>query len=182
LTTTYTTYTEQELVRGLRNRDNAAYQYLYLHYRGALYNVILQLIPEKEISADVLQDVFVTIWQQIHKYDESRGRLFTWMVRVTHNAAINKRRSKLYKSEAKNESLDNYVTSIEQNQPQAENINRIGLRKQVHQLRPEYKDVIELSYYSGFTYDEIARTLNIPLGTVKTRLRSALIELRKQFV
>ena len=61
-------------------------------------------------------------------------------------------------------------------------VNQIGLRKQVHQLKDEYKNVLELSYYQGFTQEEVAKALNLPLGTVKTRIRNALIELRKQFV
>lgn len=182
LLTDLTTYTEAELLQGLRLRSNKAYHYLYMHYRGALYNVILQLIQDKETAADVLQEVFTTVWQQIDKYDENKGRLFTWLVRLTRNAAINKLRSKVYKSQAKNDNLDNYVTSIEENNSEPDNINRIGLRKQVHQLREDYKNVIELSFYNGFTQDEIAKALNIPIGTVKTRLRNALLELRKQFV
>jgi RNA polymerase sigma factor (sigma-70 family) len=176
------TYTEAELLGGLRQHDNKAYQYLYMNYRGSLYNVILQMIPDKETASDVLQEVFITVWQQIDKYDENKGKLFTWLIRLTRNASINKLRSKVYKSQAKNESLDNYVFSIEKNHTETENINRIGLRKQVHQLREEYKNVIELSFYNGFTQEEIAKALNIPLGTVKTRLRNALIELRKQYV
>ena len=176
------TYTESELLAGLRRYDQSAFQYLYLNYRGALYNVILQLIPDKDTSADVLQEVFITIWKQIGKYDETKGKLFTWMLRLTRNSAINKLRSKTYKSQAKNEDLTNYVSVIEKNQPGAEQINLIGLRKQVHLLREDYKNVIELSYYSGFTQEEISTALNIPLGTVKTRLRNALLELRKQFV
>jgi RNA polymerase sigma factor (sigma-70 family) len=177
------TYTESELIRGLKQHDNAAFEHLYMNYRGSLYNVILQLIPNKEIASDVLQEVFVTVWQQIDKYDDNKGRLFTWLVRLTRNMAINKLRSKVYKSESKNESLDNYVFAIENTSPvNTENINRIGLRKQVHQLKEEYKNVIELSFYNGFTQEEIANSLKIPLGTVKTRLRNALIELRKQFV
>jgi len=62
------------------------------------------------------------------------------------------------------------------------NVNQIGLRKQVHLLREDYKNVVELSYFNGFTHEEIAKILTIPVGTVKTRLRNALIELRKQFI
>jgi RNA polymerase sigma factor (sigma-70 family) len=179
---TATRYTEAELIQGLRMHDNNAYEHLYMHYRGSLFNTILQLITDKEIAADVLQEVFVTVWQQIDKYDEKKGKLFTWLVRLTRNMAINKLRSKLYKSQAKNENLDNYVVSIDEKHFETENINRIGLRKQVHLLREDYKNVIELSYYNGFTQEEISQTLKIPLGTVKTRLRNALLELRKQFV
>jgi RNA polymerase sigma factor (sigma-70 family) len=177
-----TVYTEAELIQGLRTHDNSAYEHLYMYYRGSLYNTILQLISDKEIASDVLQEVFVTAWQQIDKYDEKKGKLFTWLIRLTRNMAINKLRSKLYKSQAKNESLDNYVVSIDEKNFETDNTNRIGLRKQVHLLREDYKNVIELSYYNGFTQEEISQALKIPLGTVKTRLRNALLELRKQFV
>lgn len=175
-------YTEEKLVAGLKDRDNNAFKHLYMYYRGALYNLILQLIPDNETANDVLQDVIITVWKQIDKYDASKGKLFTWLVRLTRNAAINKLRSKVYKSQAKNDSLDNYVITLEEKSQGSENINRIGLRQQVHKLKDDYKNVIELSYYNGFTQEEIAKALNIPLGTVKTRLRNALLELRKQFV
>lgn len=179
---TITTYTESELINGLRLHDNKAYQQLYLNYRGALYAVILQLVPDREVANDVLQEVFVTVWKQIDKYDEQKGKLFTWLLRITRNTAINKLRSKIYKSQLKNESLDNFVTEANENNREPDNINLIGLRKQVHRLREDYKNVIELSFYNGFTQEETAKALNIPVGTVKTRLRNALLELRKQFV
>lgn len=174
-------YTEIELVSGLRRHDNDAYRYLYMHYRGALYNLILQIIPEQETAADVLQEVFITVSRKIDMYSESKGRLFTWLVKMTRNTAINKLRSKLYRSQQQNEDLAIYAEVVEGNSPVSFDVNHIGLRQQVHGLREDYKNVIELSYYNGYTHEEIAKTLNIPLGTVKTRLRSALIELRKQF-
>ena len=176
------TYTETELTDALRLHDNKAYQHLYMQYRGALYNVILQLVPDKEIANDVLQEVFITVWKNIDKYDAQKGKLFTWLLRVTRNTAINTLRSKGYKSQMKNDSLDNFVSSAGEPLSATANINLIGLRKQVHQLREDYKNVIELSFYNGFTQEETAKALDIPIGTVKTRLRNALVELRKQFV
>ena len=124
----------------------------------------------------------VTVWQNIDKYDPSKGRLFTWLLKITRNSAINKTRSKIFKSQAKNDDINNYVNYLEEKSSLQTDINKIGLRKQVHLLKDDFKNVIELSYYHGFTQEEIAKALNIPLGTVKTRLRNALIELRKQFV
>lgn len=175
-------YNEEELVIALKKHESDAYSYLYMNYRGSLYNTILQIIPGEETAKDVLQEVFVTVWQNIDKYDAEKGRLFTWLLKITRNGAINKTRSKIYKSQVKNTNIDNYVNYIEEKQPQQQNINKIGLRKQVHLLREEYRNVVELSYFNGFTQEEIAKALDIPLGTVKTRLRNALIELRKQFV
>ncbi len=175
------TYTEESLVIALKQYDSAAYRHLYMHYRGAMYNVILQLVPDPETANDVLQETFTTIWQQIDKYDMNKGRLFTWLIKITRNMAINKLRSKIYKSQSRNETLDNYVSSIENGHESVDVVNYIGLRQQVHRLKEDYKNVIELSYYNGFTQEEIAKALKIPVGTVKTRLRNALLELRKQF-
>jgi RNA polymerase sigma-70 factor (ECF subfamily) len=176
------TYTEAALTEALKKRDNGAFEYLYNNYKGALYTVILQIIPEKENAGDVLQEAFVMAWKNIEKYDSSKGRLFTWLYNVTRNCAINTTRSKMYKAQQKNDSIDSYVNYADEKDNLVLNINKIGLRKQVQQLREDYRNVLELSYFNGFTHEEIAKTLSIPQGTVKTRLRNAIIELRKQFV
>jgi RNA polymerase sigma factor (sigma-70 family) len=101
---------------------------------------------------------------------------------LTRNTAINTLRSKGFKAQQKNDTLENNVYSLDNSNAFQININEIGLRKQVHLLRVDYKNVLELSYFKGYTQEEIAQELNIPIGTVKTRLRNALIELRKNFV
>ena len=174
-------YTEPDLINALKNFDNEAYRYLYSHYKGALYNIITQQITDAETANDILQEVIVSVWKNIDKYDAGKGRLFTWLHTLTRNTTINVTRSKNFKSGKKNETLANAVYIIDSANATHQNINMIGLRKQVHLLREDYRNVIELSYYNGFTHEEVAKTLNIPLGTVKTRLRNALIELRKQF-
>ena len=176
------TYTEDTLILGLKSHDNNAYEYLYKNYKDALYSVILQFITDAEIANDILQDIFVAVWKNIEKYDTQKGRLFTWLHTLTRNTTINTLRSKGYKSQQKNDTLDNHVYSIDSSNSSEQNINQIGLRKQVHLLRIDYKNVLELSYFSGYTQEEIAKELDIPIGTVKTRLRNALIELRKNFV
>lgn len=176
------TYIETELVAALKKHENQAYKYLYNNYRGALYNAISQIITDKEIAGDVLQETFINVWNNIDKYDPAKGKLFTWLLRLARNMAINTTRSKIFKSQMKNEDVSNYVNYLEQKQPQLLDINKIGLRQQVHRLKDDLKNVLELSYYQGFTQEEIASLLNLPLGTVKTRLRNAVIELRKQFV
>ena len=176
------TYTEDGLIDALKKHDNDAFAYLYNNYKGALFTVIRQIIPDIENAGDVLQEAFIMAWKNIDKYDAGKGRLFTWLFNVTRNCAINTTRSKIYKTQLKNDSINNYVNYVDEKESQVLNINQIGLRKQVHQLRIDYKNVLELSYFNGFTHEEIAKILNIPSGTVKTRLRNALIELRKQFV
>jgi len=179
---TLNSYTEKELTEALKKHDNAAYRHLYMNYRGALYNNILQIIPDTETAADVLQEAFIQIWKNIDKYDENKGRLFTWMLKLTRNMAINQTRIKNFKVHSKNEELTNYVSVIDNKTPQLTAINHIGLRQQVHKLRKELKDVIELSYFEGLKQEEISEILKIPLGTVKSRIRMAVIELRKEFL
>jgi RNA polymerase sigma factor (sigma-70 family) len=177
-----THYTQEALIEALKQHSGMAYQHLYHNYKGALYHAILQIIPNEETANDLLQDTFVQIWNNIDKYDPEKGRLFTWMLKLCRNVCINHTRLKNFKVHNQNESIENYVSSIEKESQESTSTNHIGLRRQVHQLRAEWKEVIELSYFQGYKQEEIATILNIPVGTVKTRLRNGIIALRKQFL
>lgn len=173
---------EPELIAALKQQDKAAFQHLYMHYKGALYTVILQTIPDAEAASDVLQEVFVTIWRNIDKYDAAKGKLFTWLHTIARNTAINTLRSRNFRDSQQNVSLQNLVYNADLGESYQMNVNQIGLRKQVALLRPDFREVVELAYFNGMTREEIAEALNLPVGTVKSRLRNALMELRKQFV
>jgi RNA polymerase sigma factor (sigma-70 family) len=170
-------YIESELVMLLKQREQTAFSYLYDHYSAALYSIILSVVPDKQLANDVLQEVFVKIWRQSESYDASKGRLFTWMMNIARNASIDMLRSKGYQKNQQNRELTEAV--YEKGGSIITNIDQIGLRKMVHSLKEEYKMLVELSYFRGFTQDEISKMLNMPLGTVKTRLRSALLQLRE---
>jgi len=170
-------YNETDLILLLKKREQSAFSYLYDHYSGALYSIILSILPDKELANDVLQEVFVKIWRQVDSYNAAKGRLFTWMMNIARNASIDMLRSKGYQKAQQNRELTEAV--YEKGGSIVTNINQIGLRKLVHSLKEEYKVLVELSYFQGFTQDEISKTLNMPLGTVKTRLRSALLLLRE---
>jgi len=175
---TNTKYSEQELVSQLLQQNDQAFSYLYDNYSPALFGVISQIISNREVAADVLQDVFVNIWKKISLYDASKGRLFTWMLNIARNAAIDKLRSRSYQDSLKNQPLTENVNTITANSVVNPQQNDIGLKKQVGKLKEEYRVLIDLSYFQGFTHEEIAKILNLPLGTVKTRIRSALTQLR----
>ncbi len=170
------TYSEAELVSYLQQQNEQAFSYLYDNYAAALLGIINQIVPDKEIANDVLQEVFVNIWKKIGTYDAVKGRLFTWMLNVARNAAIDKVRSRAYQDSLKNQSLPDDVNIM--NQSVRLHTDDYGLRKMVNKLKDEQKVLIDLSYFQGFTHEEIAKSLNIPLGTVKTRIRSALTQLR----
>lgn len=174
-----TKYSETELVMLLKQRQQTAFSYLYENYSGALYGIILNIISDNELANDVLQEVFVKVWRQISTYDETKGRLYTWILNIARNASIDTLRSKGFQNNKQNRELtENVYESAGSTQMQ---VDKIGLRKIVHQLKEEHKVLIELSYFQGFTQEEISKMLDLPLGTVKTRLRTALIQLR-QFI
>ena len=161
----------------LQQRNEKAFSYLYDNYSGALHSIILNIVNEEELANDVLQEVFVKIWKQIDSYDTSKGRLFTWMLNIARNASIDTIRSKGYQNSRQNRELTEEVYAAAGSSEMKS--DQIGLRKIVHNLKEEYKVLVELSYFQGYTQDEIAKMLGIPLGTVKTRLRTALIQLRE---
>lgn len=173
-----TTYSEQELLSLLQQRSDTAFSYLYDNYSGALNGIINQIVPESETANDVLQEVFVSIWRKIESYDPAKGRLFTWMLNIARNASIDKIRSRSYRNNLKNQTLAENVNDPLNLQVIKPVYDNIGLRKIVSQLKEEQRILIELSYFQGFTHEQIAKVTNIPLGTVKTRIRSALIQLR----
>jgi RNA polymerase sigma factor (sigma-70 family) len=175
-----TTYTEQELVAALKARDNQAFAFLYDHYSGALYSIIRQIITDNsELAGDVLQEVFINIWRKIESYDQSKGRLFTWMLNIARNASIDTLRSKSYQNARKNQELPDNVYKGASNQTTQQNIDNIGLKKVLEKLKPEHRVLVELAYFKGFTHEEIAEMMTVPLGTVKTRIRNALLQLRE---
>lgn len=162
----------------LKSKDDKAFSYLYDNYSGSLYTVICQVIDDVEAANDVLQEVFINIWRKIETYDPAKGRLFTWMLNIARNASIDVLRSKSYQNSLRNQTLDGDGTNQLVSAMQPANIDNIGFRKVVERLKKEHRVLIELAYFKGYTHEEIADIEGIPLGTVKTRIRNALIQLR----
>lgn len=163
----------------LKSKDGKAFSYLYDHYSGSLYTVIYQIVNDMEAANDVLQEVFINIWRRIETYDPVKGRLFTWMINIARNAAIDVLRSKNYQNNQKNTSLGPGNEKVTAGQVQSVDIDHIGFRKILDRLRKEHRVLIDLAYFKGYTHEEIAEIEAIPLGTVKTRIRNALIQLRE---
>ena len=173
-----TTYSEQELVILLQQQNEKAFSYLYDNYSAALLSIVNSIVSEKESANDVLQEVFVNIWRKIGSYDPEKGRLFTWMLNIARNAAIDKIRSKGYKDSLKNQSFPENVDTNTGRTVVAPDVKDVGLKKILSSLKQEQRMLIDLSYFQGYTHEEISQALNIPLGTVKTRIRNALTQLR----
>ena len=170
---------EDELVSRLYKKDKLAFSYLYDNYASALYGVIFRIVQDEETAADVMQETFVKIWGNFSQYDKTKGKLFTWLVNVARNLAIDTTRSKSFKNQNKNLELDKVVGYIDSHKSTSFNPDQIGLKALLEKLRPEQQAIIDLAYFKGYTQIEIAEALNIPLGTVKTRMRMAIMQLRQ---
>ena len=169
---------QDELIALLKNRNEGGFNYLYDNYSAALYGVILRIVIFKDDTVEVLQDVFVKIWNSIAQYDSSKGTLYTWMLNIARNTAIDKLKSKTFQNNLKNQSMPDFVNnnrSLSVDQP--DHFHEI--QNVVNKMKDDFKDIINKSYFEGFTQQEISDKMNIPLGTVKTRTRAAFVELRQ---
>lgn len=169
---------DQQLITRLQTQDRAAIGDLYDAYGGALFGVVLRIVQQRELAEQVLQDTFVKAWRYGASYDASKGRLFTWLLNIARNTAIDATRTAHFQKSRKTDSLDSLVHS-----PGGESINpdQIGVREQVNRLDEKYKSLIDLIYFRGYTQEEAAEETGIPIGTIKTRLRYAINELRTVF-
>lgn len=163
----------------MKNKDQQAFAHLYDSYSGAIYSIILQIVNDEELANDILQEVFINIWRKIEMYDAEKGRLFTWMLNIARNASIDMLRSRGYRNSRKNQSIQDNVDTVGPLGSEQMSVDSIGLKKVLEKLKPEQRVLIDLSYFKGYTHEEIAEQEKIPLGTVKTRIRNALIQLRE---
>ena len=172
------TYHQDELIILIRARNQKAFAYLYDNYSKALFGVIDSIINNQEESEDVLQNTFLKIWNNFDSYDASKGRLYTWMLNIARNLAIDSTRSKHEKIKNKIQEATDFV--YHKNKLYTEDMEHetIGLKRMVDSLKENQREIIDLSYYQGYTQEEISKKLNIPLGTVKTNVRQALLKLR----
>ena len=172
---------EEELVQALGKREKVAIEALYDMYSASLFGVISRIVIDEYTAEDVLQETFVKIWNSFSSYSTEKGRLFTWMVNIARNLAIDKIRSKDFKNQNKNRELDNNVTFIDEQRNTVYKPELLGIKELVNTLKPDQKSILDLVYFKGYTHVEAADELGIPLGTIKTRLRMAIQQLRKHF-
>ncbi|MFK7953955.1 MAG: RNA polymerase sigma factor [Ekhidna sp.] len=169
---------QDQLVAQIRARSKDAFSYLYDNYSGAIYGAISRIVNDDNIAEEVLQDAFMKFWDKIEQYDSSKGRFFTWMVNISRNLAIDKLRSKEMKKVGKTDHIETYVTGIDKERLSHQNEDGIGMTEVMKTLREEEKFVIEMVYFKGYTQSEISDEFDMPLGTVKTRVRMALKNMR----
>lgn len=163
----------------MKQRDEAAFEELYRYYSPALYGVIRKIVRNEEAARDLLQDTFIKIWQRFAAYDPEKGRLFTWLLNIARNTAIDSlRRNQFTQPMPTNET----ILSVLGNRLEEEiNQETMDMADQIRLLDDNQQAILNLVYFFGYTQEEAAQALHIPLGTVKTRIRAALRRLREVY-
>lgn len=172
-------YNETELVQGLQAHSQQAFATLYDNYGNTMLSIIQTIVNNVEDAENLLQDSFVKVWKNIHRYDPAKGRLFTWLITICRNTALNFLRSRenITKIEIRDTENSVYTHKLA---TEPVHLNYIGVGKEVEKLDEKHRVVINLIYFLGYTQQEVAEHLNMPLGTVKTRTRMALQILKNQ--
>lgn len=169
---------QEKMAQLLKISDSNTIAELYNTYGPALYGIVLRIVYSKEVAQQVIQDTFVKAWRSAANYDESKGRVFTWLLNIARNTAIDATRTPHFRNSAKTESIDVLMHA------QGDctfNPNTLGLREAVQKMDEKYKKLIDLIYFKGHTHESASEETGLPIGTIKTRVRYAILELRKTF-
>ncbi len=169
---------EAALITRMRAGDENAMADLYDRYSGIVYGVALRVLGNTTAAEDVLQEVFLQLWRKPQTFDAGRGRLAPWLAVIARNRAID-----LLRKLPLEEDIDELPISTGVNLEDAAS-QRLALEKVrgvLAQLPPEQRKALEMAFFEGLTHTEIAGKTGEPLGTVKTRIRSGLLALRKAF-
>ncbi|WCO00713.1 RNA polymerase sigma factor [Psychroserpens ponticola] len=169
----------ETLISQFQQKDEKAFEQLYNMYSDSMHGVIYNIVRDHDIAQEVMQDVFVKVWNNASSYNASKGRFFTWILNISRNAAIDKTRSKAFKNSGKNLDAQFFVDILETSESLNDKTDAIGIKNFVGKLAKKCIEVIELLYFKGYTQKEASETLEMPIGTIKTRNRNCIKELRK---
>ncbi|MEX1009767.1 MAG: sigma-70 family RNA polymerase sigma factor [Chthoniobacterales bacterium] len=175
---------ELDLLARITQRERAAFEELYTRYVNILYATAMKFLKQDADAQDVVQDVFIQIWDKAKLYDPAKGKPLTWALTLTRNRSIDRiraiqRRTRL-RDDFENETVMDESAGLREalSGVDASEKGQI-LRAAVGQLSPQQRRVIELAFFQGLTQSEIAGKLGEPLGTVKARARRGLLKLKE---
>lgn len=170
------TLLERHIVELLKERDEKAIALLYDNYADTLYGVAYKVVKDEDLAQDIVQESFVKIWRKSDSYDPTKAKLFTWLFRITRNTAIDKLRSITTKTD-KEIQID--VSDVYSLGEQSIKPEFLDVKEHLDKLEPKYRIVLEALFFEGMTQQEASDELDIPLGTIKSRLKIGLREMRK---
>lgn len=167
---------ENHIVELLEERNEKAMSLLYDNYADTLFGVAYKVVKDEELAQDVVQESFIKIWKKSDSYDASKAKLFTWLFRITRNTAIDKLRSVSTKTD-KEIQID--VSDVYNVGEQSIRPEFLDVKEHLDKIEEKYRIVLEALFFEGMTQQEASEELDIPLGTIKSRLKIGLREMRK---
>ncbi len=179
---------DEALIARLAAGDTAALSLLYDRYSGAVYSLAARIVGDRQVAEDLLQEVFVRVWQRAGTYQGARGKPLTWVLGIAHNLAIDEvRRRRRRPLEADDRDEEGQLTALQalpavDSDPSDltwERLRREQIMAALAQLPEAQRILIELAYFEGYTQSQLAARLGEPLGTIKTRMRLAAQKLRE---
>tara|TARA_R110002096_G_scaffold329006_6_gene523094 strand:+ start:62498 stop:63115 length:618 start_codon:yes stop_codon:yes gene_type:complete len=178
---------DRDLMKRIASQDPVALSLLYDKYHKILFGLLLSVLKKKEEAEDLLQEVFTTIWQKADQFDTERGSAYTWIVSLTRNKGIDRLRSKVYKEQKRQSTSlndDDVFQPLysDENSPLESTIlseRASQLYTALQKLSEKQRTVIQVAYFDGLSQSEISDKLDLPLGTVKTRMRDGMLKLRE---
>lgn len=168
----------EQLIIKFQQKDQKAFEELYNMYGDSMQGVIYNIVRDNDIAEEVMQDVFIKAWNNSASYSAEKGRFFTWILNIARNAAIDKTRSKAFKNSRKNLDAEYFVDILQTSESLDDQTDAIGIKRYVKKLAKKCIEVIELLYFKGYTQQEASEALDMPIGTIKTRNRNCIKELR----
>ena len=174
---------EIEMLRRIGQGDRESFTKLYDRFSGVLFSVAYRVLNNHEAAQDVLQDVFIQIWDKAPHYDPARGKPVTWAVTLTRNKAIDLVRSTQRRSRLRDEVQVQAETGERFDDRSsfdavASGEDRHLVLEAMRKLSPDQREAISLTFFSALTQVEIAERLGEPLGTIKARIRRGMMKLR----
>ncbi|MDY6892213.1 MAG: sigma-70 family RNA polymerase sigma factor [Chloroflexota bacterium] len=166
--------------------DIDAFEALFQQYQGLVFRTAYLMTGDREEAEDVLQEVWLTVWRARHTFDPTKGKLTTWLHRITVNRCVCRQRKKKPSSLSLEKATENgFDLPGIQSELLTEDIVMSRLEyetmlRAINHLNGRHRPVLVLRYFNDLSYDEIAQVLDIPLGTVKSRINQAMNKLREQ--
>jgi RNA polymerase sigma-70 factor, ECF subfamily len=171
-----------ELLKAIAAKNDAALGQLYDRYRLILFGVLMRILNNREEAEDVLQEVFLQVWRRAADFDENRGRPFTWLVTLARSRGIDRLRSLASRERVAIAGVNERPEEVSDAANDAIRSERVGVvNSALAELPEDQRKPLVLAYFDGLTQSEIATKLGVPLGTVKTRMRTAMSKLRESF-
>lgn len=179
----YLLLADEDLMSLVDEGDSQAFAVLYDRHGKAAYSLAYRMMGERQAAEDLVQDAFLRVWRSTASYRAARGSVRTWMLRIVHNRGVDQLRS----LSSRRRTQDKVEASAQTSQPSEafaetwRNSKREQVRDALKALPPEQLKILELAYFSGYTHVEIAELMDLPLGTVKGRMRLGLKKIKDYF-